>query len=224
MSTPLNSDPRVDQAAVTDASVVAAHEQLLGKQPDDKGHYRLSPLIMLFTFSGLIFFGGTYLGRYSGHFHPLVFNENAPAPVAKKEGAAAPKTPEQLFEIGKATYAAVCASCHQPTGQGLPPMFPPLAGSEWVASEERMIRIMLHGLQGPIKVKGTDFPGTAPMPATGPGSGFNLNSERLAAVATFVRKEFGPNLPPVDPAKVEEIRGKEGGRGAWTAAELEKFP
>ena len=42
--------------------------------------------------------------------------------------------------------------CHQPTGLGLPNMFPPLAGSDWVTAPgpERLIRIVLHGFQGPI--------------------------------------------------------------------------
>ena len=223
MMTPSNTDPRVDQAAVTDTSLLAAHEKLLGQQPDEKAHYRLSPLIMLFTFSGLIFFAGTYLGRYSGHFHPLVFNENSPPPSAKPAGAAGPKTPEQLYEMGKAVYAQVCVSCHQPTGQGLPPAFPPLVGSEWVlGSEERLVRIILHGLQGPVKVKGTEFNGL--MPPTGPGSPFNLSPERVAAAATFVRKEWGNDAPPVTEAKVIEIRAKEGSHGPWTAAELEKLP
>ncbi len=223
MSTPSQSDARVDQAAVTDASLLSVHEKILGKQPDEKAHYRLSPLIVLFTFSGLIFFAGTYLGRYSGHFHPLVFNENAPPPSAKKAGATGPKTPEELMAIGQGVYAQVCVSCHQPNGLGLPPAFPPLAGSEWVVgSEERLVRIILHGVQGPIKVKGTDYNGV--MPAAGPGSGFNLSAEKVAAVATFVRKQWGNDAAPVTQAKVDEIRGKEGNRGAWTAAELEKIP
>lgn len=221
MSTPSNSDPRIDQAAVTDASLVAAHEKLLGKQPDDNANYRLAPLMMLFGFSALIFFGGTYLGRFSGNFHPLVFNENAPPPSAKKVQAG-PKTPEELYAIGKGVYAQVCVSCHQPNGMGLPPTFPPLVESEWVKSEERMVRIILHGLQGPIKVKGADFTGV--MPAAGPGSGFNLNAEKVAAVATFVRKDWGKDLPPVTVEKVEQIRAASGGRGPWTSAELEKFP
>src|ERR1044071_7003639 len=76
MSTPSPIDPRVDPAAVTDESLLVAHEKLLGKQPDEKARYRLLPLNLLFIFSGLIFFGGTYLGRYSGHFDPHVYNEN----------------------------------------------------------------------------------------------------------------------------------------------------
>jgi len=220
MSTPFQSDPRVDQAAVTDASLLAAHEKLLGKQPDEKAHYRLMPLVLLFTFSGLIFFGGTYLGRYSGHFHPQVFNENSlpPKPVDPN----APKEVD-MVALGRATYAAVCQSCHQPTGLGLAPVFPPLAGSEWaLGSEERLIRIMLHGLTGPIKVKGTEYSNV--MPATGPGSAFNLNAQKLAAVATFIRQEWGNQAAPVTTAKVDEVRGKEGNRGPWTVAELEKIP
>ncbi|MEX2045147.1 MAG: hypothetical protein WD941_07320, partial [Opitutus sp.] len=66
MSTPPNLDPRIDQAVVTDESVMAVHEKFLGRQPDEKARYRLLPLALLFIFSGLIFFGATYLGRYSG--------------------------------------------------------------------------------------------------------------------------------------------------------------
>lgn len=38
---------------------------------------------------------------------------------------------------GKQVFAGNCASCHQATGKGLPGVFPPLAGSEWVTGEER---------------------------------------------------------------------------------------
>lgn len=223
MSTPPNSDPRVDQAAVTDSSLLSAHEKVLGKQPDEKAHYKLMPLALLFIFSGLIFFGGTYLGRYSGHFHPAVFNENAPPPKAKKEGEKVPKTPDELFALGKGVYAQVCMSCHQANGQGLPGAFPPLAGSEWVTgSDERVVRIVLHGLQGPITVKGTTYNGV--MPAAGPGSGFNLNAEKVAAVVTYIRKEWGNTAGPVLEEKVQAIIGQTAGHAAWTAAELEKVP
>lgn len=220
MSTPSSSDPRVDQAAITDASLLAAHEKVLGKQPDDKAHYRLAPLVMLFTFSGLIFFAGTYLGRYAGNFHPLVFNENAlpPKPIDPN----APK-PVDMDALGKATYVAVCQACHQENGLGLPGAFPPLAGSEWVlGSEERVVRIILHGLQGPIKVKGVDY--ALVMPPTGPGSPFNLNAQKVAAVATYIRKTWGNEAPPVTQAKVDEIRSKEGNHAPWTGPELEKLP
>lgn len=220
MSAPNATDPRVDPAAVTDESLLATHEKLLGKQPDEKAHYRLLPLNLLFFFSALIFFAGTYLGRYSGSFHPQVYNENGKPP---KSGAAAASAAVDPLVLGKNVYAQVCAACHQPTGLGLPPAFPPLVGSEWVAgSEERLIRILLHGLQGPIKVKGTEFNGA--MPAVGPGSGYNLNPQKVAAVLTFVRKEWGGIDTPVSPEKIVEIRSKEGSRAPMTAGELEKIP
>jgi mono/diheme cytochrome c family protein len=219
MSTPSQPDPRVDSAAITDENLLAAHEKLLGRQPDEKGRYRLLPLNMLFILSALIMFSGTYLGRYAGHFDPRVYNENSGPP---KEGAAE-KGPVDMVAVGRATYVQVCQACHQATGQGLPPVFPPLVGSEWVVgSEERLIRVVLHGLKGPIKVNGVDF--TGEMPATGPGSGFNLNPEKVAAVITFIRQEWGNAAGPVTTEKVAEVRGKEGNRGAWTAEELAKLP
>ena len=221
MSSPSQPDPRVDQAAITDESLLAAHEKLLGKQPDEKAHYRLMPLALLFTFSGMIFFGGTYLGRYAGHFKPVVYNEDAP-PL--KAGEAPKPAPVDPLVLGKTVYNGVCIACHQATGLGLPPAFPPLAGSEWaLGSEERVIRIVLYGLQGPIKVKGTEFNNL--MPATGPGSSFNLSPERVAAVLTYVRQEWGNDKKePISVEKVVEIRGKEGNRGPMTVADLEKLP
>lgn len=220
MSAPQQSEPLVDQAAVSDDSLLSVHEKMLGKQPDEKGHYRLLPIKLLFSFSALIFFGGTYLGRFSGHFHPQVYNEYAPAP---KAGAAVAAPAVDPLVLGKNVYGQVCAACHQPTGLGLPPAFPPLVGSEWVAgSEERLIRILLHGLQGPIKVKGVDYLGA--MPAVGPGSGYNLSAEKVAAALTFVRKEWAGIDTPITAAKVNEIRGKVGARDPWTVAELEKIP
>ena len=230
MSTPANNDPRLDQAAVTDESLLTAHEQLLGKQKDDKGHYRLMPLNLLFLFSGLIFFGGTYLNSYSGLFDPRVFNEDGHPP--KAGGEVAKLDPR---EVGKKIFQSPtgCVVCHQVNGLGQPGVFPPLAGSEWVVgSEERLIRIVLHGLNGPVKVKGVDFTGAVPMPSFGkvPGSGFNLSDDKIAAVLTYVRSEWGNAASAITPEQVAAIHTKEGdhkqanGTTAWTQEELLKLP
>ena len=224
MTTPSQPDPRVDQAAITDESLLAAHEKLLGKQPDEKGHYRLMPLVVLFIGATLIMFSGTYLGRYAGYFSPQVFNPNAPPP---KAGDAIAKVEVSPVEAGKKLYntAGACVTCHQPTGLGLPPAFPPLANSEWVTgSDERAIRIVLHGIAGPIKVAGVDY--NSAMPAFGrvAGSGFNWTDDKIAAVVTYIRQEWGNKAGPVTPEQVAAIRTKEGDRKPWTAAELEKVP
>jgi mono/diheme cytochrome c family protein len=225
MSSSPNPDPRIDQAAVTDESLLTTHEKLLGKQPDEKAHYRLMPLNLLFIFSGLIFFAGTYLNKYSAHFNPHAYNEEVPEGMLGK--GAAPAAPADPIEVGKKGYnaAGACVTCHLPTGLGQPGAIPPLAGSEWaVGSEERMIRIALYGLQGPITVKGTNF--SSAMPAFGKvaGSGFNFSDERIAAILTYVRQEWGNQAPPVTKEKVAEIHNKEGDRKAYTADELSKLP
>ena len=109
----------------------------------------------------------------------------------------------------------------------MPGVYPPLAGSEWVVgSEERLIRIVLYGLQGKLTVKGTEFPGTVPMPSFGKvaGSGYNWSDDKIAAVLTYVRSEWGNAAAPITTEKVAEIHAKEGDHKPWTPDELQKFP
>ncbi|MCX6952372.1 MAG: cytochrome c [Verrucomicrobia bacterium] len=221
MSTPANQDPRLDQAAASDESLLAAHEKLLGKQPDEKARYKLLPLNLLFVFSGLIFFAGTYLNRYSGNFDPHIFNENAHPTTG--EVAVAKVDP---LVLGKKQYDAICITCHQATGMGLPGAFPPLAGSEWVnGSDERLIRIVVYGVTGPLTVKGTTY-AAAPMPTVGKvaGSAYNLSDDKVAAVLTYIRHEWGNNGPAITTEQVAAIRGKEGDRKPYVQEELLKLP
>ncbi len=214
-------DPRLEQAGASDESLLAAHEKLLGKKPEDGAHYRLLPLILLFVFSGLIFYAGTYLNHFSGHYDPAIFNENA---HPSKGGAAAAKVDPLV--LGKKNYDLVCTTCHQATGVGVPGVYPPLAGSEWVnGSEERVIRIVLYGLKGPVKVKGTDF-GAAAMPVFGKvaGSGYNWSDDKIAAVLTYVRASFGNSAKAITAEQVTAIRTKEGDRKEWSQEELLKLP
>ena len=224
MSLLSNSDPRLEQAAATDESVLAAHEALLGKKPDDNAHYRLLPLGLLFGFSGLIFFAATYLNRYSGHFDPHIYNEHA---LPRQGDLVVAKIDPR--ELGKKLFNnATCNTCHQANGLGVPGVYPPLAGSEWVlGSEERAVRIVLYGLQGKLTVKGTEFPGTVPMPIFGQGvsnSGYNWSDDKIAAVLTYVRSEWGNSAAPITAGKVTEIHTKEGDHKPWTPDELQKLP
>src|SRR5262249_558444 len=118
MSTSLNSDPRIDQAAITDESLLSAHEVFLGNQPAHHPRYTLLALNLLFILSGLIFFAGTYLNRYSGHFDPHIYGENAKS----TKGAPVAAAPVDPVVAGKKLYASTgaCITCHQPTGLGTP--------------------------------------------------------------------------------------------------------
>ncbi|QIP14654.1 c-type cytochrome [Spirosoma aureum] len=111
-----------------------------------------------------------------------------------------------LFNLGKEIYAkeGFCATCHQPDGKGLTASgFPPLTGTNWVmGNEDRLIKIALKGLMGPIDVSGKSYPGQVPMT---PFGGL-LKDKEIAAVLTYVRNSFGNNAPAVLPEKVAKVR------------------
>lgn len=136
------------------------------------------------------------------HLNGRSVTEKAAETVATKlTGAAA-----DLYVKGKAIYAreGYCITCHQPDGKGLPSSgFPPLAGTKWVTgSEERMIKIVLKGLMGPIEVNEKKYSGQVPMT---PFGGM-LKDEEVAAILTYVRNSFGNEAPAVSPAKVKAVR------------------
>lgn len=109
---------------------------------------------------------------------------------------------------GQAIFTARCAACHQATGAGLPGVFPPLAGSEWVVGvPERPAAIVLYGLQGEIEVAGSPY--SSVMPALGD----QMSDEEVAAVLTYVRGAFGNNAEPVSPQVVTAVREAQGERG-----------
>ncbi|HEY0825590.1 MAG TPA: cytochrome c [Ramlibacter sp.] len=95
---------------------------------------------------------------------------------------------------GKQVYAANCVACHQAGGTGVAGVFPPLAGSEWVQGEPRVLaNILLHGVEGELQVKGATYKGAMP--------GFSrLGDAELAAVANYVRASWSNQAPPMDAA------------------------
>lgn len=124
-------------------------------------------------------------------------------PGISAAAVATPLNTEQQarFEQGKALFATVCAACHQANGRGLDGLAPPLVDSEWVlGAPERNVRIVLHGVRGPILVAGRVHSGD--MPAFGAA----LDDAQIAAVLTYLRREWGHTAAPVDPAQVVAIR------------------
>ncbi|HEY0844439.1 MAG TPA: cytochrome c [Noviherbaspirillum sp.] len=102
---------------------------------------------------------------------------------------------------GAQLYSAQCAACHQATGAGVPGVFPPLAGSEWVTGSEKLaINILLHGVSGKLTVKGTSYEGV--MPAFRE----KLGDAELAALLTHIRTNFGNSAGKIDVAAVAAER------------------
>lgn len=132
--------------------------------------------------------------------------------------AAAVAAPDAAsLERGKAVYSRTCIACHQPTGMGLPPVFPPLAGSEWVAKDASIaVRNIINGMQGPITVKGVTYNSMMP-PVAG------LSDKDIADVVTYVNNTWGNAGPSVTEDEVKAIKKKYADRKTpWTAAEYEK--
>jgi mono/diheme cytochrome c family protein len=123
---------------------------------------------------------------------------------------------------GEAIYAANCVACHQPNGQGMPGAFPPLAGSEWVTgSVDRPIAIVLHGLQGPITVAGTEYNGVM----VAGGTAGAMDDQQIADVLSYVRSSWGNSASAVTVEDVARVRAAHASRTtAWTATELQALP
>lgn len=132
---------------------------------------------------------------------------------------------EKMLAMGEEIYnrEGFCVTCHQSNGMGLESSgFPPLAGSKWVmGNTERLIKITLNGLYGPIEVNGKTYPGNVPMT---PYAGM-LNDEEIAAVINYIRQNFG-NIASewIEAEKVAEIRKKTAGfKGFYSPEELLKL-
>jgi mono/diheme cytochrome c family protein/glucose/arabinose dehydrogenase len=122
----------------------------------------------------------------------------------------------RLAERGAETYARLCAVCHQLDGAGTASVAPRLTGSRRVEGPTGdLIRIVLHGLYGPMDVDGETWNRHMP------GLGGVLGDQEIAATLTYIRRAWGNVAPPVQPAQVAAVRQETSGRAlAWTAAEL----
>jgi nitrite reductase (NO-forming) len=100
------------------------------------------------------------------------------------------------FERGKQVYMQLCFACHMPDGKGLPSVFPPLAGSDYMLGDRaRAIRVALKGMTGPVTVNGQSY--DSAMPPTG------LTEEQITDVLTYTFNAWGNSG---EPFTVDEVR------------------
>jgi mono/diheme cytochrome c family protein len=130
-----------------------------------------------------------------------------------KPGAAAEIAPltaaeMQRFEAGREVYKNVCITCHQPDGRGQDKIAANLVGSALaLAPPEVTIRIVLNGKEGPIGLM--------------PPVGQVFTDDQVAAVLTYIRREWGQAGSVVEPATVASVRAAVAGRARpWTNDEL----
>jgi mono/diheme cytochrome c family protein len=176
-----------------------------------------TPRFMWAVIGVALFWGGWYLGRHGGEFGlatHVAFADHPRSMAATVPPATA--TADDPILVGKNVFSKNCQACHQQNGAGMPGVFPPLVGSEWVTGPaEIVVRILLNGLHEPITVAGATYNGV--MPAWRDV----LTDQEIAAVATYIR-QWAPNAaPPVETDLVSKLRAATATRATpWTQSEL----
>jgi len=193
------------------------HEPLAGLEP-------LS-LWLIAVYGLAIFFGGAYLGRYSGNFSGDGLDPLGGAPRALKKGAG-PQTAQGGGELtaaqrGKKIFSANCATCHQASGTGVAGQYPPLAGSEYAnGGTRRLGMILLKGLQGPLTVKGAAYGSAVMQPWEK-----TLTDAKIADVLTYVRQEWGNTGGAVAAEGIAALRKELAGHAeSFTEPDLKAVP
>ncbi len=215
MSTPTPNDRAVVTDFDTDVEVI--HRQIVRELRDPEEGFERVPWFVWTTVAVLVFWSGWYIGRRGGTFDTRTHVEYAQIGLTAAAAGDAPAAgPVDAVAEGKRIFGANCQACHQADGKGIAGAFPPVVGSEWVTGDEKvLVRILLHGLNGPVTVAGATYNGA--MPAWREA----LSDDDIAHVATYLR-QWAPNAAPaVTAATVKAEREAGASRtGPWTAAEL----
>ncbi len=197
------------------SDIHSMHAPIMREKIEPRDGHEPIPLWLVAMFGILLFWGGWYLAQYSGGWRADILD---PHPEARFAHLAGGGEPEQVdpFVLGEKLYKANCVSCHQAQGQGVANQYPPLAGSEWVLEHpQRLKRILLQGLEGPIVVMGNSYNGN--MPAFGQ----RLDDENIGAVLTYIRQAWENEASAISPESVAATRTATQDRTApWSAEEL----
>lgn len=97
------------------------------------------------------------------------------------------KKEEYKFNMpkGHTLYHNMCVKCHSANGQGIANTYPPLANSSLVQNSfAKTVRILLHGMKGPIIRNGVQYNSEMP--------GFKkIEPEDMAHLINYIRRSFG---------------------------------
>lgn len=215
--------PQMEQAGASDESLQRVHSILLREKPEPSEGFSPMPLFLLGFISTMIFLCSIYIVHYRGGLElgletaSMIYDERFDPAKAAGAGAAQELTLDDIIRLGRRVYTQQCALCHQANGMGVPGVYPPLVGSDWVvASEERLIRVLLHGLVGEIQVLGNTYNGNMPAFSA-------LGDERVAQVLTYIRQDWGNAAEPITTEQVRAARDLAPRSAPWTQAELEAF-
>jgi mono/diheme cytochrome c family protein len=185
-------------------SVVDVHASVRREKEDPQTGLEPATISVFAVCAIFLMIGGAYLGANGG------FNSSSVLPGYTPEvpGGGGPETidPPRVvwLKAGKKNFGT-CAGCHMLNGLGKAGQYPPLAGSEWVTGgTERLASLILHGLAGPITVKGQNYSGAVQMPAHKD----TYSSEQIAQVMSDIRTSWGNEASLVTTEMVEAAKAK----------------
>ncbi|HRE84468.1 MAG TPA: copper-binding protein [Opitutaceae bacterium] len=213
-------DVKTDQAFL-----IVKHDEIPGYMQAMTMRFRVTPETIQTVAKGDRI-AATLIQRESGFYleSVTVVEKAAPtsAPQTPPTGSAAavsPSTPpaaasSERLDKGKSVFLRTCAACHQANGAGIKGVFPPIDPTIVSGDPVRLIKIVLHGLQGPITVGGVTYNSMMPPQAA------MLPDNDIADVLTYVRHTWGGPAAPVEAKDVAQERAKGPRTTMWTWAEL----
>ena len=112
--------------------------------------------------------------------------------------------PNNSLEDGKKVYDTYCISCHMENGMGVEGAFPSLVKTGNLSDKNRLVKIILLGMRGPLKINGLSFDGEM--------AGIEMTDKEVADVINYIRNAWGNKAPLVQvseipAAKIAVVKG-----------------
>ncbi|MBI4663897.1 MAG: dehydrogenase [Verrucomicrobia bacterium] len=147
-------------------------------------------------------------------------HEPKPPDSRRTSGRPLTQREEVALHEGKVYYQQLCAGCHGFNGEGIEPVAPPLANSEWVVGpESRLIRIVLQGLEGPIHVNDSRYESPLVLPEMPAVTG--ADDFTITGILNYIRRDWGHEVDPLSLGMVSKVRRETANRELqWTEEEL----
>jgi mono/diheme cytochrome c family protein len=169
------------------------NQPIAREKPDPREQARPLPWYIVMLLGAMTMWGAFYIATTPSGGDSALGDQRSIA-------ALEPRVQAPSGADGRALFGEKCAACHQPSGLGVPGVFPPLAGSEWVlGGEKTLIGIVLHGVTGDLVVKSQKYSGAMPAFAS-------LSDAEIAAILTHIRSEWGNRAAPVAAGAVQSVR------------------
>ncbi|HUZ60400.1 MAG TPA: cytochrome c [Hanamia sp.] len=160
--------------------------------------------------------GNTRMAAMYGQMIARMQQMTSELPANRDLVTSAPESPGSAYSVAS-LYVSNCSSCHGANGSGIKGAFPPLNGSSIVQGDkETLTKILLHGLQGQVTVKGDQYNGTMP------SFGSILSDGQISDILTYVRSLPNNKSGSVSTEQVSSVRKESSShQQLWTPDELE---